>query len=438
MQGEPTSSLIGLPGKNSVSRTTIFSVHLANEYSIQRANEYSVQRTIKFPTKIWVASIFTLLLFTPLISPVTAEWEEDSWLVNIIGPERLELGDEFGCHGMVGEQYRSFQEEVSECRVYLEERIHASKWGSNALSLGVKESHQSDVSTDLLVSEEFLISDTQFSSEEVGLNSIEYNGGSLEKNIGSIENFDQLLGDDVTQINFYWQGRDHDVVVRPETELVSAIESTTAWFTTWGEQYSYERNLELFNLTTNTPDEWGIEFESLEIESSPLHWDVPITNKFANLAADVVHVKVDGVMLAELTTDSLHLMPGWRQTENDLFITLERGTVANVQFESSAIGEISQSECLLFNCHSVAITVAGHNTDDLFDWSRRWDDSPLRFTWLVTPRLVEEYNWFLPAVALLTALAAPIAIIWLVKNDRRAQQAVAVLNSLDNLKFEEE
>ena len=37
---------------------------------------------------------------------VVAEWEDDNWLRNIIGPERLELGDEFGCHGFEGVDVR--------------------------------------------------------------------------------------------------------------------------------------------------------------------------------------------------------------------------------------------------------------------------------------------------------------------------------------------
>ena len=41
-------------------------------------------------TRMWVALSILLILLTPLTAPVAAEWEEDSWLTNIIGPERLE------------------------------------------------------------------------------------------------------------------------------------------------------------------------------------------------------------------------------------------------------------------------------------------------------------------------------------------------------------
>ena len=51
------------------------------------------------------AGIFLLVIFvTPLLTPtVIADWDDDNWLWNLIGPERLEHGDEFACHGYEGE-----------------------------------------------------------------------------------------------------------------------------------------------------------------------------------------------------------------------------------------------------------------------------------------------------------------------------------------------
>ena len=43
-----------------------------------------------------LASIFLI----PILSPsVVGEWSDDGWLTNLIGPERMESADEFGCHG---------------------------------------------------------------------------------------------------------------------------------------------------------------------------------------------------------------------------------------------------------------------------------------------------------------------------------------------------
>ena len=43
--------------------------------------------------------IFTILMIPIFSSPVVGEWKEDVWLNSVIGPERLNLGDEFGCQG---------------------------------------------------------------------------------------------------------------------------------------------------------------------------------------------------------------------------------------------------------------------------------------------------------------------------------------------------
>ena len=45
--------------------------------------------------------VFLVVIFlTPVLTPtVMADWDDDNWLWNLIGPERLEHGDEFACHG---------------------------------------------------------------------------------------------------------------------------------------------------------------------------------------------------------------------------------------------------------------------------------------------------------------------------------------------------
>ena len=57
------------------------------------------------------------IILLPMTAPaVVAEWEDDNWLRNIIGPERLELGDEFGCHGFEGVDVREESWVIEECR----------------------------------------------------------------------------------------------------------------------------------------------------------------------------------------------------------------------------------------------------------------------------------------------------------------------------------
>ena len=131
-----------------------------------------------------ISLLFIFLLFTPLMSPVAAEWEEDSWLINIIGPERLAMGDEFGCHGMPESSLLSNVDVISQCREYLTDRIHASEWGSEPLSFGLPDGEISSELQEGLQNSGFYITDSNGAVKNENASLINYNGGSLEKNIG--------------------------------------------------------------------------------------------------------------------------------------------------------------------------------------------------------------------------------------------------------------
>ena len=49
----------------------------------------------------YILVILSILVLTPLYSTVgsaaISTWEEDGWLTNFVGEERLNRGDEFGC-----------------------------------------------------------------------------------------------------------------------------------------------------------------------------------------------------------------------------------------------------------------------------------------------------------------------------------------------------
>jgi len=385
-----------------------------------------------------VAVALLSLLLMPLTSPVAAEWEEDSWLTNIIGPERLALGDEFGCHGIPNVKISSNNSVISECKNYLTQRIEASNWGAEPLSFGIP-TGELDANDAIAISDSgFKLIDSYDDDEIIyssdSLSVIQYNGGSLEKNVGSKEEFEDAVTSGEELVNFYWRARDHDVIVRPDSDLINSIEASTAWFTTWGEYHSYQGSYGNFSVIDNGSGIWDVEF----VPTTSSWWSVPVTSQFISMGANVISVHDESGNLSQLGVDEPHLKEGWGQKGDSLFLTLAPNHRVSVIFDRSSSLNLEQAPSPLFNGHSLAITVAGHHTSDLFDWSRRWDDSPMRFTWLVEPREVEGFSWFLPTVAVLLALVAPVAIIWLVKNDRRAQQMVSVFDSLDEIKFGEE
>ena len=85
-----------------------------------------------------VAVALFLLLLTPLTAPVAGEWEEDIFLSEVIGPERLAAGDEYGCHGIPGKDIQEDHSAIQECKDYLTSRTVASLWGAQPLSFGLQ------------------------------------------------------------------------------------------------------------------------------------------------------------------------------------------------------------------------------------------------------------------------------------------------------------
>ena len=85
--------------------------------------------------------VFLLLIFlTPVLTPtVMADWDDDNWLWNLIGPERLEHGDEFACHGYEGKDINSDNSVIESCKNYLSSHTNSSRWGAEPISFGVPE-----------------------------------------------------------------------------------------------------------------------------------------------------------------------------------------------------------------------------------------------------------------------------------------------------------
>ena len=89
---------------------------------------------------VFVATmIFIPALFPGVSAGVTGDadnWEEDGWLQTKIAEDRLDAGDEFGCYGFPGLSWQATPGDVATaCKGYLEERISASRWSDNPVSI---------------------------------------------------------------------------------------------------------------------------------------------------------------------------------------------------------------------------------------------------------------------------------------------------------------
>ena len=90
-----------------------------------------------------------------------------------------------------------------------------------------------------------------------------------------------------------------------------------------------------------------------------------------------------------------------------------------------------------FNNKSSALTIAGHSTTDLFLWSKRFDgNEELRFTWLISPRGLDDGIAWLPYAGLGVLLASVSGIWLLLKKDAlahsKAEGLMGTINSGDD------
>ena len=405
-----------------------------------------------------VAIVVLCLLLLPITLPLvgaSSEWEEDGWLDAdwFTKDGRIASGDELGCQGMPALNLELMPKTTAmECKKYLMERTNASRWGDSPLSFGVdmienpnfdSSDHQS------LFEEGFAVHglDTNFENT-VWHNATDFpnnnsdwwnlgSSGSLEQKITPLDEIIELANQGA-MVNLQWQAQIADLKVRTNGELVSWLESQNAWYTAWGEAYSYEfhRMNDDFKLFSSTTKEWNIVNEGSLIET--LAWNVPITRGLDIRNNTVERITVDGDNLKELSLINKTLEQGWRQEEGILWITLQSGQNATIVMENESeidlapeacdtIGMVDSEDCAMqmmpryFNNHSWALTISGHHTIDLFKWSMKFDESPLVFTWLVEPQEVEDFSWILIVIAAGAGIGAVTYSRHLILRDQNEQ-----------------
>lgn len=406
-----------------------------------------------------ISIVIFCVLFAPLFLPfvgASSEWKEDGWLDAdwFTKDGRIAAGDELGCQGMPTLNLELMPRTTAlECKKYLSERTNASRWGSNPLSFGIDLNENPNFNSEdhqALHLEGFAVHglDTNFENT-VWHNATDFpknnsdwwnlgSSGSLEQKITPLDEIIELA-DQGAMVNLQWQAQIADLKVRTNGELVSWLESQNAWYTAWGEAYSYEyhRMNDDFKLFNSTHKEWNVVNEGSLIET--VAWDVPITRGVDIRNNSVKSITVDGYDLKELSIINKTLEQGWRQDEGILWITLQSGQNATIVMENESEIDLfgfdvcdpgvnfDFEDCALlvkpryFNNHSWALTISGHHTIDLFKWSMKFDESPLVFTWLVEPQEVKDFNWALIVIAATAGIGAVTYTRHLIRKDREEQ-----------------
>ena len=231
-------------------------------------------------------------------------------------------------------------------------------------------------------------------------------GGSLEKGIGDLDTVRSAV-EEGGLVNLYWIGRVNDATIRHDSDVVDYLENDAeAWLTTWGQEWSYWSATQCYQFT-KTIDESTSELTFLSevteqcTSVAPLAWAVPVTWRLAFENATVTDVQnLAGIPLTHLTGQR-QTAEGWRMDGTDLLLSVKRGTVVKILLDGENIEFDVLNQSQFWNGYDAAVTIAAHDTTDLFKWSKRFDsDEELRFTWLLSPRTIDGRLPWLPYVAL--------------------------------------
>jgi hypothetical protein len=385
----------------------------------------------RLPAVLLISSLLLVTVHPVVLAQVA--WEEDGWLRTSYAQDRLEAGDEFGCYGVPGLSWQNDPGAVAAaCRVYLEERLNASAWGAKPLSIYTPNTltmadHQKVASQDFVVhGDDTGLSETAWHGPDDEPDDLWewYNmgrrGGSLEKGIASLDTVSEAIAEGGL-FNLYWIGRVNDATVRHDREVLALLdEHPDVWLTTWGEAWSVWSGKRCYEFSHEAqPAENGttLAFEPLVTPActgvtNGLPWGVPHTWLIDTGGAEVVSVTGTSGELSSIEGNKT-LAEGWRQQEDGtLVLALANGHPVDILLAEKDVDYDVLGQTRFFNNLSSAVTVAGHETTDLFAWSKRFlDDTNVRFTWLVQPRPMDEVHAWIPYAVLGVAMITVVSML---------------------------
>jgi len=357
--------------------------------------------------------IVSVLLCFPLIAPsVTGDWGSDTWLSSVIATERLESGDEFGCHGYEGVDTTEENWVIASCKEYLEGHTNASRWGASPVSFGIN-AESVDVQTGKsLINSGFHIVGDMVKEAPEGLSIAKRNGASLERGVADKTLISSAEKD--TLVSIHWRARIDDLRVREDNNVISWLEDQQVWFTTWGEWHHHRSS----GMSTSAVLEGStVTIESSADTSGMSSWAVPGT-LMVKFDSSVLSVSdSEGQEFPLLLVDDRKLTLGWRPVEGGIIVTQAPLTTVIVELEGNP-EHIETSPMITFNDLNYSVTIVGHHTTNLFRWTQDFSDSGLTFTWLIERPSDDIFGWKLPLFAASMVIAVPLSIVYLLRNDQ--------------------
>ena len=359
--------------------------------------------------------ILPLFTHTVIAEENEYEYDEDGWLTRIAGPERFNLGDEFGCQGMPDIDPFEDPNTVASCRSYLTERVDASRWGASPITFGLQ-SGSSDSSMNQSIGDALVTSGFQVSiGPSIGderIETIDFDAGSLEKNVASKEAIEASM-DDGTPVVLRWIAELGDLNVRKDPDVVSWIETQPFWFTTAGE---YHTSRQSASISSNGSKSIILNQPSVNMGD----WSTPGTNVISLVNSTENGLQVESVRWMNGTTLPLldemdrHLRVGWRVISGDLYMSIAPGDKVEIQFSES----IDELDIQVGNFNGLTpMIVIGEHVTDLFEWSSGFQESSIRFTWLIEPRPVTQMDIALPVIAIVVGIITVFQMRRLITRD---------------------
>ena len=373
------------------------------------------------------ATVVVAILLLPLFAhTVIAEgddysYDEDGWLTRIAGPERFALGDEFGCQGMPGINPFEAPDSIASCRTYLTDQVQASRWGASPITFGLQD-ESPDSTLNQSVGDALVTSGFQVSiGPSIGdgrIEAIDFDAGSLEKSVASIEAIEASM-DDGTPVVLRWIAELGDLNVRKDPDVLAWIETQPFWFTTAGEYHTSQTSASI--ATTGGPSHSIIlDQPSVNVDE----WSTPGTSiiSLVNSTESGILVEsvrwMNGTDLPQLDEMDRHLRVGWRIVSGAVYVSIAPGDKVEIQFESS-IGDV---EIVTGDFNGLTpMIVIGEHVTDLFEWSSGFQDSSIRFTWLIEPRPVAQMDIILPIIALVVGVITVFQMRRLINRDNPEQ-----------------
>ena len=114
--------------------------------------------------------------------------------------------------------------------------------------------------------------------------------------------------------------------------------------------------------------------------------------------SEILNISSGGEVMIDIKEER-HTQEGYTKLANQyLHLSVVDGKSVNITIESNYYDVMGIAN--FWNNHTAAITIAAHETADLFKWSKRFvDQEDLVFTWLIQPRELDANADWLPYAA---------------------------------------